>query len=423
MAQTIKIFISSSIKFAGLRDYIRLFFDSKNKIYKDRIFFETVVCEDFDNHKEGGSQNKYNDSIAQCDYMLLFYSNRVGIYTREEFIVSKNGDIKTYVYKLPDNISAESIADQESVTQFNELLTNVNYYEEIADNVDQLLNKFYNNIERRDILDLIANPVLKEQFFLSKKLYKINRENSIAYFRANLKNCVQNSCTLFFYKAKKRDQPNYYNFRLDETLNKDDLKLSTSFKYIDLNNVFHPEEDKDKWLIRFLSEFNTVFDAKLTLESNYPSVADFMDAFYDLLKCNHTCNLILPFRLVGQLELDDQFFVSNIIEFLRLFDFNRNNEKGIFLHFVFNLDIDDEKDTLFYNEIKKTFNIQDYTALKSINRSDFEKWAELYSENVEVQEDLVDKMIDSLNKLNYSLPTQMSRVEHAVQKMIEELDN
>ncbi|WP_316808594.1 hypothetical protein [Pedobacter agri] len=422
MSQTIKIFISSSIKFVGLRDSIRLFFDKKNKIYNGRIFFETVVCEDFDNHIAGGSQNKYNDSIKECQYMLLFYSNRVGIYTREEFAVSTAGHIKTYIYKLPDDISSTSIADADSVKQFSAILMGLNYFQEEAENVDQLLNKFYHAVESKVIVDLVANPVMNVQSFLSKKLYRINREDPIAYFNANLKNNKEKSCTLFFYKAKKRDQPNYYNYRLDEMLNQDQSKLTTSFKYIDLNRIFQPDEDVDKWLIRFLDEFNNVFDSKLNLASNYASSGEFITAFYDLLKCNDTCNLILPFRLVGQLELNDPFLVKNIIDFLKLFDFKKNNGNGIFLHFVFNLDIDEEKETLFYNEVKNEFNVQDYTTLKGINKRDFDQWAELYTDNGFEQEELVDKIIEALKSFNNPLPTQMAYVERAVQKVITNLN-
>lgn len=422
MAQTIKIFISSSIKFSDLRDSIRLFFDSKNKIYANRIFFETIVCEDFDNHIAGGSQNKYNDAILGCNYMLLFYSNRVGIYTREEFAVSAAKKIKTYIYKLPDDFSKDSIADADSIKQFDTVLSGLQYFQEFAQNVDQLLNKFYHAIESNVISTLVATPVLTEQFFLSKKLYRINRIEPITNFNSNLTNNKENSCTLFFYKAKKIDQPNYYNYRLDEMLNQDQSKLTTSFSYIDLNRIFQPDEDVNQWLIRFLDEFNNVFVSELSLANSYPSAIEFISAFYDLLKCSGTCNLIIPFRLVGQLELNDKAFVKNIINFLKLFDFKKNNGSGIFLHFVFNLDIEDEKDTVFYNEIKNEFGIQQYVALGGIIRKDFEKWSELYYENALEQEELVEKIIQTLISFNNPLPTKMAYVERAVQKIVSDLN-
>ena len=159
MSKTIKIFISSSIRneFAQIRNEIETFFGRKNSTYnKYELFFQPEICEDFDNYvSNDGSQELYNQKIKESDYMLLFYSYRVGKYTREEAINALNGNIKTYVYKIPFTQNIQSEEEIKSVKDFEDYLVNTRkYFHENAPNTEGLLLNFYNKVEP-DCLDYI----------------------------------------------------------------------------------------------------------------------------------------------------------------------------------------------------------------------------------------------------------------------------
>jgi hypothetical protein len=416
--KTIKIFVSSSVAFSDLRNKIILYFNNKSKIYSPKIEFYLEVFEDIDNPiTSEGTQEKYNAAIRKCDYLLLFYSNRVGKFTLEEFITAIGADVSTYIYKLPDDI-IPSTPDPNSIKVLRDSLPN-NTFANQAKNIDELLNLFYSSIERLEIVPRIKDDIpLMNKYLLSKK-YMINRNNQISDFEREIKT-NNKSCTIFIYKADKDDQPNYFNRRLDERLNRDKEILDyEKYYYIDLNEIFESSNDTLGFLYRFVGVLKEKF--QLFDNSDFLTPKQFLSRFYQLLEAKGRTNVILPFRLKGRLELDENpEFINDVIDFFKIFAFKKNNGTDIRIHFVINVEGEDIANTEFYKKIALIAKVKRLYALPKIFYDDIERWTETLIANGREQEKLTKRIIEFLGPDN-ELPQKMAMVELPLEDAIKEL--
>ncbi len=117
--KTVKIFLASSIEdLKEDRVAIGNYFRQLNDIYiKKGIYFELVMCEDYDNAMAAdGKQSQYDREISDSELCFFLFFRKAGEYTRHEFEVAmesfKDKEKPKIITYFKDVTDGESVADE-----------------------------------------------------------------------------------------------------------------------------------------------------------------------------------------------------------------------------------------------------------------------------------------------------------------------
>ncbi len=414
--RTLKIFISSSIRFADLRNTIELHFAGKNKAFENKIFFKTVLCEDFDNYvSEEGSQELYNKAIDESDILLLFYSSRIGKYTLQEFERAFRSKVKIYIYKLPDNINNNQVADPDSVKAFkdrlNTLTGNNQYFDEQAMDVRDLLLQFQRRID-----PYISDLIVTEQPVLPKVRleYKINRENGISLFKNSLSKVGYKNRVIYVSYGKSSDKPSWFNYRLDEEVNKLKVLLEPNQKPVKIY-TFNTGLSGSNLFLSFAQEIMRIIDPNFIFRNLGNTNEEIMDFMYGQLSRHDITHLMVPIRFDGNIEIDEGV-INNFLYIIQNFTFSGSSHTDRFVHFLLSVD---NKDSALIRKLKETCDFEVYD-LQAITRPDLTEWAEML--DGDKSSEIEDRVMYHLNEDKLDFPLPIGSILKPLQETIKDLE-
>jgi hypothetical protein len=168
----IKLFIASSAELDGDKILFDVFFNNKNKDYRDRyVSFDHRTWKDFlSSITLTRLQDKYNEYIRDCDIVVLFFHTRIGQYTLEEFEVAHRQFIKSkgkkpriYVYFKTDKNTENNL----EIESFKHRNINLGHFYDTYSSDEELLLKF-----DRQLQMLENEGVIKPEPIDVKKIVK-----------------------------------------------------------------------------------------------------------------------------------------------------------------------------------------------------------------------------------------------------------
>jgi hypothetical protein len=161
----IKLFIASSAELDSDKTLFDVFFNSKNKDYRDRyVAFDHRTWKDFPSFMtETRLQDNYNKYIRDCDIVVFLFHTRMGQYTLEEFeiahqqfIKSKGKKPRIYVYFK----TGANTGDDPEIENFKQRNINLGHFYDTYTSNDELLAKFDRQLQLLENAGIIKpNPI------------------------------------------------------------------------------------------------------------------------------------------------------------------------------------------------------------------------------------------------------------------------
>lgn len=163
--QVIKLFIASSAELDSDKNTFDIYFNNKNKVYKDRyLFFEHRTWKDFRSSiRVGRLQDEYNKYIKKCDIVVFLFHTRVGQYTLEEFEIAHNQFLNSKGKKPIIYIYFKNIQEDEHHSDleiFKAKYHNIGHFFDTYNTDEDLLIKFEKQLQILENEDFISpNPI------------------------------------------------------------------------------------------------------------------------------------------------------------------------------------------------------------------------------------------------------------------------
>ena len=236
MKKNIKIFLAHTKEVEGdVKDIKRIIYDkyTKSEDYK-------VIIEDWSNTDKGLSPRKFQDElneiISTCEILYIFFKNRIGKYTKEEFEYGfrrfkdnqKPYKISIFSEKYQMDGDAEQIEENnhQEVKKFKEKVKEINgnqylhTYTDINDVENQLIKQLEKDIE--NVIKIQEKNKTNPRLSLIKFEGKCREDiipiamNILKHINTYIKENICSPCTSGQYSQVEKELLKIYE---DETLN------------------------------------------------------------------------------------------------------------------------------------------------------------------------------------------------------------
>lgn len=155
----VKIFLASSNELKFDRGSFEIEINRKNKLWLDKGFFlHLEIWEDLSARMSTTRlQDEYNKKIEIADLFVLLASNKVGMYTEEEFETAFGSFQKTkkpfiFIYfKDTDNEQVDSLIN------FKNRISELGHFYSLYSNFENLWNQFNKELDRLYVDDFEVN--------------------------------------------------------------------------------------------------------------------------------------------------------------------------------------------------------------------------------------------------------------------------
>ncbi|GAA4395884.1 hypothetical protein GCM10023187_03350 [Nibrella viscosa] len=153
----VKLFLASSSELKEDRQQFEVFIGRKNRQWVDQgVFLDLVIWEDFlDAVSQTRLQDEYNRAIKNSDIFVMLFFTKVGKYTEEEFETAfgqfkatNKPFIFTYFKDARIDTGSASKKDLMSLWAFQEKLDQLGHFYTVYENIDQLLLKFGQQLDK-----------------------------------------------------------------------------------------------------------------------------------------------------------------------------------------------------------------------------------------------------------------------------------